>query len=98
VPSLKILEVSGAAEQIAATLIKSFGLKIFNGLFYTGFLIGIPLYYNAGLSCTIAFTLARKPGYHFIHCYTDGSGMSTTHCRLIQARLFVTFMPTWVKF
>ncbi|MEI9806913.1 MAG: gluconate transporter [Bacteroidota bacterium] len=29
----KILEISGAAEQISTTLIKSFGQKIFNGLY-----------------------------------------------------------------
>src|SRR5690606_1915020 len=45
----KILEASGAAEKIAVTLIQRFGeRKIQWAVLLTGFLIGIPLYYNAG--------------------------------------------------
>ena len=45
----KILEISGAAEKISATLISSFGEKHIQwAMLLTGFLIGLPLYYNAG--------------------------------------------------
>src|SRR5262245_23951878 len=41
----KILEVSGAAEQISTTLINKFGLKHIQwAMLVTGFLIGIPLF------------------------------------------------------
>ncbi|HEV8270334.1 MAG TPA: gluconate transporter, partial [Chitinophagaceae bacterium] len=45
----KILELSGAATQIANTLIGSFGIKNIQwAVLLTGFLVGIPLFYNAG--------------------------------------------------
>src|SRR5882762_2499191 len=45
----KVLEVTGAAEKIATTLIKKFGEKNIQwAVLLAGFLIGIPLYYNAG--------------------------------------------------
>jgi len=59
----KIFEVSGAAEKIASTLISSFGQKNVQwALLLTGFLVGIPLYYNAGfiILVPLVFTLARK--------------------------------------
>ena len=41
----RILEISGAAEQIASTLINSFGEKYIQwAVLLTGFLIGIPLF------------------------------------------------------
>src|SRR5688572_5708144 len=45
----KVLEESGAAEKIANTLIARFGEKNIQwALLLTGFLVGIPLYFNAG--------------------------------------------------
>src|SRR5258705_9539253 len=45
----KILELSGAAGQIANTLINSFGIKNIQwAVMLTGLLVGIPLFYSAG--------------------------------------------------
>ena len=45
----KILEVSGGAQRISSTLINAFGVKNIQwAVVLTGFLIGIPLYYNEG--------------------------------------------------
>ena len=59
----KILETSGAAEQISTTLIKSFGEKNIQwAVLTTGFLVGIPLYYNAGfvILVPLILTIANK--------------------------------------
>ncbi|MCE2849028.1 MAG: GntP family permease, partial [Chitinophagaceae bacterium] len=59
----KILEESGAAEKITITLINGFGLKKIQwAVMLTGFLIGIPLYYNAGfvILVPLVFMLVRK--------------------------------------
>ena len=61
----KILEASGAAEKIALTLIHLFGEKYIQwAILLTGFLIGIPLYYNAGfvILVPLVFMLSRKTG------------------------------------
>ena len=61
----KILEESGAAEKITITLINGFGLKKIQwAVMLTGFLIGIPLYYNAGfvILVPLVFMLVRKTG------------------------------------
>ena len=43
----KILESSGAAKKISASLINAFGVKNIQwSLLFTGFLVGLPLYYN----------------------------------------------------
>jgi Gnt-I system high-affinity gluconate transporter len=82
----KILEASGAAEQIAATLIRSFGLKHIQwAVLLTGFLIGIPLYYNAGfiILVPLVFTLARKTGLPLLYIAIPmAASLSTTHCFL----------------
>lgn len=82
----KILEVSGAAEQISSTLIKSFGLKNIQwAVLLTGFLIGIPLYYNAGfvILVPLVFTLARKTGLPLLYIAVPmAAALSTTHCFL----------------
>lgn len=82
----KILEVSGAAEQISATLIKSFGQKNIQwAVLLTGFLIGIPLYYNAGfvILVPLVFTLARKTGLPLLYLAIPmAAALSTTHCFL----------------
>jgi Gnt-I system high-affinity gluconate transporter len=82
----KILEVSGAAEQISSTLIKSFGQKNIQwAVLLTGFLIGIPLYYNAGfvILVPLVFTLARKTGLPLLYIAVPmAAALSTTHCFL----------------
>ncbi len=82
----KILEVSGAAEQISSTLIKSFGQKNIQwAVLLTGFLIGIPLYYNAGfvILVPLVFSLARKTGLPLLYIAVPmAASLSTTHCFL----------------
>ena len=82
----KILEESGAAEKIAVTLIKSFGEKNIQwAVLLTGFLIGIPLYYNAGfvILVPLVFMLARKTGLPLLYIAIPmASSLSTTHCFL----------------
>ncbi len=82
----KILEVSGAAEQISATLIGSFGIKNIQwAVLLTGFFIGIPLYYNAGfiILVPLVFTLARKTKLPLLYLAIPmAASLSTTHCFL----------------
>jgi Gnt-I system high-affinity gluconate transporter len=82
----KILEVSGAAEKIASQLIESFGeTNIQWALLLTGFLVGIPLYYNAGfvILVPLVFTLARKTKLPLLYLAIPmAASLSTTHCFL----------------
>ena len=82
----KILEVSGAAERISTTLIDSFGEKNIQwSVLLTGFLIGIPLYYNAGfvILVPLIFNLARKTRLPLLYIATPmAASLSTTHCFL----------------
>src|SRR6478672_6359071 len=82
----KILEVSGAAEKIASQLIKNFGeTNIQWALLLTGFLVGIPLYYNAGfiILVPLVFTLARKTKLPLLYLVIPmAASLSTTHCFL----------------
>ncbi len=59
----KLVASSGAAQQIASTLIRLFGEKNISwGLMFTGFIIGIPLFYNVGfvLMIPLIFALVQK--------------------------------------
>lgn len=82
----KILEESGAAEKIAVTLINSFGEKNIQwAVLLTGFLVGIPLYYNAGfvILVPLIFMLARKTGLLILYIAIPmAAALSTTHCFL----------------
>lgn len=82
----KILEVTGAAEQITATLIRAFGVKNIQwAVMLTGFLIGIPLYYNAGfvILVPLVVTLTRKTGLPLLYIVIPmAASLSTTHCFL----------------
>lgn len=82
----KILEASGAAEKIASTLIKSFGEKYIQwALMVTGFLIGIPLYYNAGfvILVPLVFSIARRANLPLLYVAIPmAAALSTTHCFL----------------
>lgn len=82
----KILEISGAAEKIAVTLIKRFGEKNIQwAVLTTSFLVGIPLYYNAGfvILVPLVFTLAHKTGLPLLYIAIPMvASLSTTHCFL----------------
>lgn len=82
----RILEISGAAEQIAATLIQRFGSKNIQwAMLTTGFMVGLPLYYNAGFIILIplVFTVARKTGLSLLYIGIPmAASLSTTHCFL----------------
>lgn len=82
----KILEVSGAAEQIATTLINRFGLKNIQwAVLITGFLIGIPLYYNAGfvILVPLVFSITKRTGLPLLYIVIPmAASLSTTHCFL----------------
>jgi Gnt-I system high-affinity gluconate transporter len=82
----KVLEISGAAEKIAATLISGFGEKNIQwAVMITGLLIGIPLYYNAGfvILVPLIFTLVRKTGLPLLYiAIPTAAALSTTHCFL----------------
>ena len=59
----KLLEVSGAAQQISETLIDKFGENNIQwAVMITGFLIGIPLFYNAGfiILVPLIFSIAKN--------------------------------------
>jgi Gnt-I system high-affinity gluconate transporter len=82
----KILEQNGATEKISSTLINAFGKKNIQwAVLLTGFLIGIPLYYNAGfvILVPLVFTLARKTGLPLLYIAVPmAAALSTTHCFL----------------
>ena len=82
----KILEASGAAEKITITLIYGFGLKKIQwAVMLTGFLIGIPLFYNAGfvILVPLVFMLVRKTGLPMLYIAIPmAAALSTTHCFL----------------
>jgi Gnt-I system high-affinity gluconate transporter len=59
----KLVASSGAAQQISASLIQLFGEKHISwGLMVTGFVIGIPLFYNVGfvLMIPLIFALVQR--------------------------------------
>ena len=82
----KILEASGAAEKITISLINGFGLKKIQwAVMLTGFLIGLPLYYNAGfvILVPLVFMLVRKTGLPLLYVAIPmAAALSTTHCFL----------------
>jgi len=82
----KILELSGAAGQIANTLIRSFGKKNIQwAMVLTGFLVGIPLFYNAGfiILVPLIFSIARTAGLPLLYiAIPTAASLSTTHCFL----------------
>jgi len=82
----KILEESGAAERITTTLISKFGEKNIQwAIMLTGFLIGIPLYYNAGfvILVPLVFSLSRRTGVPLLYVAIPmAAALSTTHCFL----------------
>jgi Gnt-I system high-affinity gluconate transporter len=82
----RILEISGAAEQIASTLINSFGEKYIQwAVLLTGFLIGIPLFYNAGFMILVplVFSIAKRANLPLLYIAIPmAASLSATHCFL----------------
>ncbi len=82
----KILEIAGATERISTTLINAFGEKYIQwAVLVTGFLIGIPLYYNAGfvILVPLVFSIAKRTGLPLLYIAIPmAASLSTTHCFL----------------
>lgn len=82
----KILEASGAAKKISATLISGFGMKNIQwALLLTGFLVGLPLYYNAGFIILIplVFSVAKETRLPLLYLVIPmAASLSTVHCFL----------------
>jgi Gnt-I system high-affinity gluconate transporter len=82
----KVLEAGGAAEKISTTLINGFGQKNIQwAVLLTGFLIGIPLYYNAGfiILVPLVFSIAHKAKLPLLYVAIPmAASLSTTHCFL----------------
>lgn len=82
----KVLEIGGAAERISTTLINAFGQKNIQwAVLLTGFLIGLPLYYNAGfvILVPLVFSIARKAKLPLLYVAIPmAASLSTTHCFL----------------
>jgi gluconate transporter len=74
---------SGAAQRITYSLIKSFGVaRIHWAVVITGFVVGIPLFYNAGfvLLVPIVFTLAASTGLPLVYVGMPmAAALSVTH-------------------
>jgi Gnt-I system high-affinity gluconate transporter len=82
----KMLEKSGATQQISNTLINAFGKKNTQwAVLLTGFLVGIPLYYNAGfvILVPLIFSIAVNSGLPFFYIAIPmAAALSTTHAFL----------------
>ncbi|RYZ16206.1 MAG: gluconate transporter, partial [Sphingobacteriales bacterium] len=82
----KVLEAGGAAEKISLTLINGFGQKNIQwAVLLTGFLIGLPLYYNAGfvILVPLVFSIAKKAKLPLLYVAIPmAASLSTTHCFL----------------
>ncbi|RYD87459.1 MAG: gluconate transporter, partial [Sphingobacteriales bacterium] len=82
----KTLEIGGAAEKIAVTLINGFGQKYIQwAVLLTGFLIGLPLYYNAGfvILVPLVFSIAKRANLPLLYVAIPmAASLSTTHCFL----------------
>lgn len=82
----KILEAAGAAEKVASVLIRGFGKKhIQLAVLLTGFLIGIPLYYNAGfvILVPLIFSVVRRTQLPLLYIAIPmAASLSATHCFL----------------
>jgi gluconate transporter len=79
----KWMEISGAAHQITRTLVKSFGIKHIQwAMMLTGFLVGLPMFYNAGFVILIplVFTVALETGLPLLYIGLPmAASLSVTH-------------------
>jgi Gnt-I system high-affinity gluconate transporter len=82
----KMLEKSGATQQISDTLINAFGKKNIQwAIVLTGFLVGIPLYYNAGfvILVPLVFSITVNSGLPLFYIAIPmAASLSTTHAFL----------------
>jgi gluconate transporter len=82
----KMLEKSGATQQISGTLINAFGKKNIQwAIVLTGFLVGIPLYYNAGfvILVPLVFSITVNSGLPLFYIAIPmAASLSTTHAFL----------------
>ena len=82
----KILEASGAAKKISVTLINGFGIKNIQwSLLLTGFMVGLPLYYNAGfiILLPLVFSVAKETRLPLLYLVIPmAASLSTVHCFL----------------
>ncbi len=82
----KTLESSGAAKKISSTLINGLGVKNIQwSLVLTGFLVGLPLYYNAGfiILVPLVFSIARETRLPLLYLAIPmAASLSTVHCFL----------------
>ena len=82
----KILESSGAAKKISLTLINAFGIKNIQwSLLLTGFLVGLPLFYNAGfvILVPLVFSIAKETRLPLLYLAIPmAASLSTAHCFL----------------
>jgi len=82
----KTLELSGAAKKISLTLINGLGIKNIQwSLVLTGFLVGLPLYYNAGfiILVPLVFSIARETRLPLLYLAIPmAASLSTVHCFL----------------
>jgi Gnt-I system high-affinity gluconate transporter len=82
----KILEASGAINQITGNLIENFGERHVQwAVLLTGFMVGLPLYYNAGfiILVPLVFSVARRTGLPLLYiAIPTAASLSATHCFL----------------
>jgi Gnt-I system high-affinity gluconate transporter len=82
----KLLESSGAIGQITSSLINKFGEQHVQwAVLLTGFLVGLPLYYNAGfvILVPLVFSVARKTNLPLLYiAIPTAASLSATHCFL----------------
>lgn len=82
----KLLERSGAIGQITSSLIRVFGERQVQwAVLLTGFLVGLPLYYNAGFVILVPLILsvARKTKMPLLYiAIPTAASLSATHCFL----------------
>ncbi len=79
----KLVAESGAAQKISDVLLKSFGLKNISwALVLTGFIVGIPLFYNVGfvLLVPLIFSIVYRVKLPAVYVGIPMlSALSTTH-------------------
>jgi len=82
----KVLEGSGAIGQITTSLIRSFGERHVQwAVLVTGFMVGLPLYYNAGfiILVPLVFSVAKKTRLPLLYvAIPTAASLSATHCFL----------------
>ena len=98
----KLLEVSGAAQQISETLIDKFGENNIQwAVMITGFLIGIPLFYNAGfiILVPLVFSIAKNANkpllWYLTHRFYQWLSNNTTNFYPKTRLLMELQTPIW---